>query len=66
MPDLSSIDSFRNRVLSVALLVVILGLWEAAVRVIGIPSFVLPPPSQVAWGLWRGFSTGLCISSISP
>jgi NitT/TauT family transport system permease protein len=65
MPDLSSIDTFRNRVLSIALLVAILGLWEAVVRVLGVPSFVLPPPSDVASGLWRGFSTGLYFKHIA-
>jgi NitT/TauT family transport system permease protein len=65
MPDLSSIDSLRNRMLSILLLAAILGLWEAAVRLLAIPSFVLPPPSAVAMGLWRGFSTGLYFEHIA-
>jgi hypothetical protein len=32
MPDLSSVDNLRNRLLSVLLLGAVLGLWEAAVR----------------------------------
>jgi NitT/TauT family transport system permease protein len=65
MTDLAAIDSFRNRMLSVALLAAILGIWEAAVRWLGIPSFVLPPPSAVARGLWQGFSTGLYFEHIA-
>jgi NitT/TauT family transport system permease protein len=65
MPDLSAIDSLRNRILSVALLALILGLWEAAVRFLGIPAFVLPPPSQVGLALWQGFSSGLYYEHIA-
>jgi NitT/TauT family transport system permease protein len=65
MPDLSSVDNIRNRLLSVLLLAAVLCLWEAAVRVMGVPSFVLPPPSSVAAGLWRGFSTGLYFEHIA-
>jgi NitT/TauT family transport system permease protein len=65
MPDLSSVDNLRNRLLSVLLLGAVLGLWEAAVRFIGVPSFILPPPSAVAAGLWRGFSSGLYFEHIA-
>ena len=65
MPDLSLVDSFRNRILSVVLLVAVIGFWEAAVQGLGIPSFVLPPPSAVARGLWQGFSTGLYLEHIA-
>jgi NitT/TauT family transport system permease protein len=65
MPALSSVDSLRNRFLRVVLLLAVLGLWEAAVRMLGIPSFILPPPSHVAAGLWRGFSTGLYFEHIA-
>jgi NitT/TauT family transport system permease protein len=30
--------------------------WELAVRLIGVPDYLLPPPSQVAWELWARFS----------
>lgn len=59
MYDVSGVDSLRNRLLSVALLALILGLWESSVRLFGIPSFILPPPSQVAMALWRGLHSGL-------
>jgi len=59
MYDVTGVDSLRNRILSVALLGLILGIWEGGVRVVGIPSFILPPPSQVAVALWRGLGSGL-------
>ncbi len=58
MPDLSDLDTLRNRILSVLLLVAILTTWELSVRVSGIPSFILPPPSDIAAALWRGFARG--------
>ncbi|MGY3697569.1 NitT/TauT family transport system permease protein [Bradyrhizobium sp. USDA 3240] len=61
----SSVDTTQNRLLSVALLVAALATWELAVRLLGIPSFVLPPPSAVAAGLWRGFSSGLYLQHIA-
>lgn len=65
MPDLSAVDSLRNRFLSVALLALILGLWEASVRLTGMPAFILPPPSQVGLALARGFITGLYYEHIA-
>jgi len=65
MPDLSAVDSLRNRFLSVALLALILGLWEASVRLTGMPSFILPPPSQVGLALARGFISGLYYEHIA-
>jgi NitT/TauT family transport system permease protein len=64
MYDLSSMDTPRNRMLSVALLATTLLLWEALVRLFQIPSFILPAPSAVALGLWRGFSSGLYFQHI--
>jgi NitT/TauT family transport system permease protein len=65
MYDLASMDTRRNRLLSVALLATVLVLWEALVRLFEIPSFILPAPSAVALGLWRGFSTGLYFQHIA-
>ncbi|WP_375259197.1 ABC transporter permease [Citreimonas sp.] len=59
MPNLSDIDTLRNRVLSVLLLVLILGTWELFVRSGGVPVFVQPPPTAIAEALWRGFATGV-------
>lgn len=41
-----------GNVLSLAVLV---GVWEAAVRLLSVPSFLVPPPSAVARALWIGF-----------
>lgn len=65
MYELSSMDTPRNRLLSVALLVTTLAAWEGAVRLFEIPSFILPAPSAVALGLWRGFSSGLYFRHIA-
>jgi NitT/TauT family transport system permease protein len=43
-----------NPVLRLLLLVVFVALWEAAVRVLGIPIYVLPTPSSIAVALYRG------------
>jgi len=53
------VRSTRNVALSVLLFCVSIGAWEGVVRVLAIPPFVLPAPSQVALALWRGFSSGL-------
>ena len=47
--------------LTFLLFVLTIGLWEAVVRGFGLPSFVLPAPSQVAMALYRGFASGLYI-----
>ena len=49
--------SQRNMLLTVLLFCASIGLWEGAVRVLQVPAFILPPPSQVVVALWRGFST---------
>jgi NitT/TauT family transport system permease protein len=51
--------STRNVALSVALLVLSLLAWEAAVRISQVPAFILPPPSQVLVALYRGIASGL-------
>lgn len=45
--------------LTVALFVTSVGMWELSVRVLAIPTFILPAPSAVALALWRGFASGL-------
>ena len=49
----------RNAVLTLLLLGTSVGLWEAAVRVLHVPPFILPAPSAVVVALWRGFTSGL-------
>lgn len=44
--------------LSILLFVVIVGGWEAAVRVFDIPKIIVPAPSAVAVALWQTFQSG--------
>ncbi|HEY3067508.1 MAG TPA: ABC transporter permease [Methylomirabilota bacterium] len=54
----------RNVVLTVLLFVVSIAVWELVVRVLALPSFILPPPSQVAVALWRGLASGVYIEHL--
>ena len=51
-------DAVRTRLRSLALLAVLLLLWEWACRALGISALVLPPPSAIAATLWRGLASG--------
>jgi NitT/TauT family transport system permease protein len=51
--------STRNVLLTILLFCGSIAAWEGVVRLFDIPGFILPPPSQVAMALYRGFSTGL-------
>jgi NitT/TauT family transport system permease protein len=46
-------------ILSPALFVVSVLGWELGVKAFHVPSYVVPPPSQIAVALWRGLATGL-------
>ena len=52
-------SELRNPALRVVLLAASLALWEAAVRLLRIPSFILPAPSQVGAALYRGAVSGI-------
>ena len=54
----------RNVVLTVLLFVVSIAVWELVVRVLALPSFILPPPSQVAVALWRGLASGVYVEHL--
>ena len=54
----------RNIVLTVLLFVASVAVWELVVRVLALPSFILPPPSQVAVALWRGLASGVYIEHL--
>ncbi len=45
--------------LSAALFVASMAGWEALVRGLAVPPYILPAPTAVAVALWRGFATGL-------
>lgn len=46
-------------VLSPALFVATIVGWELGVKALRVPSYVVPPPSQIGLALWRGLATGL-------
>jgi NitT/TauT family transport system permease protein len=46
-----------TRASSLALLVVLLAVWEAGVRLFHVPKFLIPPVSDIAVALWRGLAT---------
>jgi NitT/TauT family transport system permease protein len=50
--------TLRQRLGSIALLIVLLGLWEFASRHLGLSALVLPAPSVVWHSLANGFATG--------
>src|SRR3546814_9715233 len=50
--------ALRTRALAGELLVILLGIWELAVRQAGISALVLPAPSAVAITLWTTLATG--------
>lgn len=45
-----------------AVFVVLMGSWEALIRVLEVPSFLVPPPSAIVLALWSGLSSGLYFS----
>ncbi|HEV8309684.1 MAG TPA: ABC transporter permease [Methylomirabilota bacterium] len=49
----------RNLLLTAVFFATSVLAWEATVRLLEIPPFVLPPPSKVVVALWRGISSGL-------
>ncbi len=51
-------------VLRILLIAAFLLVWEAIVRGFGIPAYILPPPSNIAVALYRGFASTLYLSHI--
>ncbi len=45
--------------ISLAILVVLLAVWEGAVRAFAVPSFIVPAPSQMLAALWDGLAQSL-------
>jgi NitT/TauT family transport system permease protein len=50
--------------LRVLLLAASLALWEGAVRLLSVPAFILPPPSQVGLALYRGAISGIYVQNL--
>jgi len=57
-------NGLRNPALRVAILIGSLALWEAAVRALRVPAFILPPPSQVGAALYRGAVSGIYLQHL--
>ncbi len=54
----------RNVLLTLLLFCAVITVWEAAVRVLEVPAFIVPPPSKVLVALWRGFASGLYLTHL--
>jgi NitT/TauT family transport system permease protein len=54
----------RNAALRALLLLGTLALWEAAVRALRVPTFILPRPSQVGAALYRGAVSGIYLQHL--
>jgi len=54
----------RNFLLRILLILVTLAVWEMLVRAFAIPLFILPAPTAVFMGLYRGIVSGLYIEHI--
>jgi NitT/TauT family transport system permease protein len=50
--------------LRLLVVVVVLAAWEAVVRLLAVPAFILPPPSNIAVALWRGISSTLYVNHV--
>jgi NitT/TauT family transport system permease protein len=48
--------------LRLVLVALVLGLWEAGVRYFEIAPYILPPPSSIFAGLWRGIQSGIYVN----
>lgn len=42
-----------------AVFVVLMGIWEAAIRYFEVPGYLVPPPSAIVQALWSGLTSGL-------
>ncbi len=53
-----------NPYLRLLLMVAILAVWEGAARLLHVPAYILPPPTAVAMGLYRGIASGLYVEHV--
>jgi NitT/TauT family transport system substrate-binding protein len=54
----------RNIALSMVLFIALVSVWEAGVRILQVPQFILPAPSRVAEALSRGIVSGIYIEHL--
>ena len=57
-------NAWRDTAVRLVLLVASLALWEAAVRALRVPAFILPPPSEIGAALYRGALTGIYVRNL--
>ncbi|MCW3477173.1 ABC transporter permease [Limobrevibacterium gyesilva] len=53
-----------NALLRLLLMAALLAVWEAGVRLLHVPIYLLPPPSAVFTGLYRGIASGLYVEHV--
>jgi NitT/TauT family transport system permease protein len=51
--------SHKDAMISLGAFLILLGVWEAAVRALETPEFLLPPPSAILSSLYYGLASGL-------
>ncbi len=56
--------STRNVLITLLLFCASMTVWEAIVRLLEVPAFIVPPPSKVVVALWRGFASGLYLKHL--
>jgi NitT/TauT family transport system permease protein len=54
----------KNFLLRILVIMLVLAVWEALVRGLAIPQFILPAPTAVFMGLYRGITGGLYVEHI--
>ena len=54
----------KNFMLRLLLIAVFLAVWEAGVRLLEIPLFILPTPSNVFTALYRGIASSLYVDHV--
>ncbi|MGE0751925.1 MAG: ABC transporter permease [Variibacter sp.] len=54
----------RNFLLRILLLIATLIVWEIAVRVFEMPAYILPTPSNILMALYRGITSGLYVEHV--
>jgi NitT/TauT family transport system permease protein len=48
----------------IASVVVVLSLWEGAIRLFNVQPFIFPAPTAILWSLWLGISSGKYVSAL--
>ena len=58
------IGGVRGFVLRLAMIAVVIGVWEVAVRTLDVPAYILPTPSSIFAALVRGIVGGLYVDHL--